>query len=258
MKNQISIKEFNDKKDKILIIRDEGHFGDILMHRMLFEDIKALIPDSHITFACPKRYHDAAMNHPYIDNLMDSGKVNVGDFLYVYNTANSCEEQNHHQHKSDTWAEKLGIKLANHHMHLHVDASHTDSSLPLLILAPFASDKKRSLSASQANDIIQHFDGKYDIRLVHNCLVEGLCKDGIIFDTFIHLAELVASASLVVSVDTSILHLAGGLNKNTIGLFSWTSGKIMCQYYPTVKYIQHKSLNLSDDFDIGRLIEMAK
>ena len=46
VKKVLSLKDFNDKKNKILILRETGGLGDILMHWQMFEDFKSDMPDA--------------------------------------------------------------------------------------------------------------------------------------------------------------------------------------------------------------------
>ncbi len=41
--NGLSISEFVEKRNKILILMKDGGLGDVLSYRMIFEDIKKLI-----------------------------------------------------------------------------------------------------------------------------------------------------------------------------------------------------------------------
>ena len=90
--NPTSIREFYENRNKILIIRDTGGMGDILIHRMIFEDFKRIMPDAEIHFACPTRYHSILQDHPYIDKLLNSREVNPHDYTISYNTT-SCSRR---------------------------------------------------------------------------------------------------------------------------------------------------------------------
>jgi len=41
----VSVRQYAEKKNQLLVVRGTGGLGDILMHRMLFEDFKLLLPD---------------------------------------------------------------------------------------------------------------------------------------------------------------------------------------------------------------------
>src|SRR3972149_1321943 len=67
-----TLKDFWENRDKILIVRAVGGVGDILMHRMIFEGLKEVMPTAEIHFACPRRYHDLVNDHPLIDVVLNS------------------------------------------------------------------------------------------------------------------------------------------------------------------------------------------
>ena len=74
----LSLKEFYDKRENILICRNVGGLGDILMHRMLFEDFKLAMPNCKVHFACPAHFHIVVKDHPFID-----GNKRVGCFVFL-------------------------------------------------------------------------------------------------------------------------------------------------------------------------------
>jgi hypothetical protein len=86
----LNLRDFYAKRNKILIVRSVGGLGDIFMHRMIFEDFKRIMPDAEIHFACPKIYHDALIDHPFIDKVLDSATVDKSDYIISYNTTTAC------------------------------------------------------------------------------------------------------------------------------------------------------------------------
>ena len=115
-----SISEYYKKRNKILFSRFLGGLGDILMHRMLFEDVKILIPNAEIHFACPTIYHASVIDHPFIDQVIDIEKVNISDYLTYYNTTSACGRYEMSiaplsgLHRSDIWANHCGYILTIH------------------------------------------------------------------------------------------------------------------------------------------------
>lgn len=121
--NNMSIREFYEKRNKILIIRDRRGLGDIIMARMMFEDFHRLMPDIEITFACPIEYHDVIKNHPFVKEVKDSKTINKSDYLISYDITDvdiiweSLNAPNSGKHRSDIWAEHCGVKLIKHDIH---------------------------------------------------------------------------------------------------------------------------------------------
>ena len=86
----MDIRQFYEKRNKILVIRKVDGSGDVLMHRMIFEDFKRVMPDAHITFACPKKYTLAAICHPFIDKVVDAETIDPSEYIISYNTSTPC------------------------------------------------------------------------------------------------------------------------------------------------------------------------
>lgn len=234
------------KRNKILIVRDKGGLGDIFMHRMLFEDIKTLMPDSNITFLCPSQYHEALYDHPYIDHIVS--EANPEDFGIVYNTSNICNEYEMSKapyvdkHRSDIWAEHCGFTLTKHNMHfgiLEEEKQWAETTLerikpPRIAFAPISAMQGKNLDETQIQPILDAFRGH--IFILHN---KPLNYDVPQFNLPIRkFISLVNASELIISVDSAALHCAGGLNKKVVGIFSWADGKIYGRYYHDFHLIQ--------------------
>ena len=127
LKRVLSLVDFYEKRNKILINRSVGGLGDVLMNRMMFEDIKLLMPDCEIHYACPIQYHDAVRDHPYIDKLLDPAHVDRKDYIAYYNTTTACGRTEMQfaplsapNNRSDIWASHCGFELTRHNMHFQI------------------------------------------------------------------------------------------------------------------------------------------
>src|SRR3954471_13791831 len=86
----VSVHEFYSRRNKILVVRAAGGMGDILMHRMIFEDMKKLDNDLKIHFAIPLNYFDAASRHPYIDKVLNCRDLDENEYTISYHTTTQC------------------------------------------------------------------------------------------------------------------------------------------------------------------------
>ena len=126
-----SLRDFHEKRNNILILRVSGGLGDILMHRMMFYDFKKSMPDAHLVFGCPEYYHDAAVGHPYVDEVVDRD-IDTSQFPFVYHTTGIAVRwerrmaPNPDKHRSDIWAGQQGLELTNHDMFLDVEREHKE------------------------------------------------------------------------------------------------------------------------------------
>lgn len=261
MGKSMSLREYYDNRNTILIIRSIGGLGDILMHRMLFEDIKLLIPDCKIHFACPKLYHDAVIDHPYIDAVLDSETVDKYKYTISYNTSTICGRYElkvapkSDLHRSDIWAKHCGYKLTRHNMHIMLTdeerswarerlAQVRDREGPIVLFSPISAIENKNLTRLQMESLIK---GLWD---------RGLCPVGLHLTPIIDLLNmdvpmisrvkirqwmaLIAESDYVISVDTSAFHCAGGLGKPLMGIFTWADGKTYGKYFDFVLVQKHR------------------
>lgn len=267
--NPVSLKEFYQKRNRVLLIRSSRGLGDILMHRQIFEDFKRVMPDMHLTFACPRIYFEAVQDHPFVDEVVDSTKVNRDNFLVSYNTSNCCVrwECGHaphaNKHRADIWAEHCGFSLTKHDMHVpFIDHETMQFGLfqvrqargmapkifgrnsPNFLFCPISFDKLRTLTNEQIIGVVQYLREKnYFVYSTHDTRVPLLEELGVpVFSgyaipqwfSFIHAADYVISA------DTATFHYAGGIKKPLVGVFTHADGKYRGQYYDFVLVQKHR------------------
>lgn len=256
------IREYWEKKDTILVLRSVGGLGDILMHRMIFEDIKLLVPDVKIHFACPKVYHDVVADHPYIDKVLPSETVNHRDYYKHYNTSSICGRVEMQlapkiaPHRSDIWAERCGLTLKNHNMHIHLtddelqtarkvlEANRTRSG-PMVALCPFSAMQLKNLLPHQIVGVTTELHKRgYCVVGLHRDPILELEEIGV--PTIVPLGErnlrlwmsIIHEIDYVVTVDTAAFHCAGGMGKPAVGIFTFVSGEAYGQYYPSIEIVQ--------------------
>lgn len=256
----VTLKQFAEKRNKVLIIREQGGLGDILMHRMIFEDIKKSLPDLKITFACPGYYIDCIKDHPFIDEVIDCREVNLSDYLVSYNTSTICARYElsiaplADKHRSDIWANHCGIELTNHNMHVHleeeilafgresIDKARGDHPGPVVLISPISAMLTKNLNLKQLTGIVDYLRGEgYFVCGLHTYPVEELTKLQVPTICQFHLRQwmgIIAAADYVISVDTSTFHLAGGIGKPLVGIFSFADGHVYGRYYPTFELVQ--------------------
>lgn len=268
-KNSVSIRDFYNKRNKIVIIRNARGLGDILMHRMIFEDFKKNMPDSHITFACPNLYHDAIKDHPFIDAVIDSNNIDKNNYAVSYDTSTCCikwecaNAPNAGMNRADLWAKHCGIELKNHNMHVpFIDDNmlqfgrfqvkqarsmcsvKCDLKAPNVLLSPIAFDIIRTLTDEQIIGTVNYLRKKgCFVYSTHNTKIDLLehLKVPVLagFNThqwmsFIHAADY------VVTVDTATFHYAGGIKKPMTAIFTHVDGKFRGKYYEFVLVQKHR------------------
>lgn len=241
-----SLEEIVRSRKKVLIKREVGGLGDILVHRMIFEDFKKLLPDIEITFSCPKEYHDAISDHPFIDKIVD---LNTDKFICEYNTSYACNEYELKaapfvdKNRSDIWAEHCGVKLTNHNMHITLSQEEISWGKEMLnvgqktvLFMPVSAMSSKNLNDEQISQVVNHLES-------NGYFVFSLHKKPLKFRTLydVNLRQwmsIIFNADYIISVDTAVLHCAGGMNKPLVGIFGWSDGKIVGKYYDKMVLVQ--------------------
>ena len=246
------LKEFYEKRNKILIVRECGGVGDILMIRFLFEDFKKHNPETEIHFACPERFHNLVKDHHFIDKLLDSEQIKIQEYLVSYNISSACSRyemnpNNPGKHRSDIWANHCGLELKNHNMHINLDEESIqlgklvvselkkDKSQPFVLLAPVSASKAKDLNGQQLKGLVDCLKARNCfICGIHSGQIRELEELGIPVIYGIGMKKwmgIVNAADYVISVDTGCFHLAGGLGRPLMGIFTYCDGKIYSKYY---------------------------
>jgi ADP-heptose:LPS heptosyltransferase len=248
-----TVREIYDKRKRILINRQVGGLGDIMMHRMIFEDFKILMPDVHITFACPMIYHPAVIDHPFIDEVVDTKTVSEDDFVVKYRTTDICSRYELRmaptcdKHRSDIWAEHCGVTLTKHNMHIRTSQEEKDwaknklaemnpNGLPSVMIAPISAMLSKNMEKHQIQPVIDELTCRgYYVFTIHSLPIfeiDAPCLYGI---STRHWLSMIEEVDYVIGVDTSTYHCRAGMNKPVVGIFGWADGKVYSKY--SEKYI---------------------
>ncbi|MCH7605484.1 glycosyltransferase family 9 protein [Patescibacteria group bacterium] len=255
----LSLKDFYEKRNKILMIRSVGGLGDIIMHRMIFEDIKLLMPEAEVHFACPRQYHDAVKDHPLIDKLISIEDIDKSKYILSYNTTTACGRTEMRlaphsgYHRSDIWANHCGIELTRHNMHFvltneekeegkRIIENVRDREGPSVLVCPTSAMVNKNLLDRQLLELTEGIRdrGLYPFGL-HNHPLLILAKNDMPYISNINIRQwlsVIHQADYVVSVDTATFHAAGGMKKPLVGTFTFTNAETYGKYYPTVELVQ--------------------
>lgn len=256
---QLSLKDFYAKRNKILVIRGCGGLGDILMHRMIFEDFKRLMPDAEIHFACPSYYQDAINDHPFVDKVLPIEQVDRFSYVVSYNTTTACGRAEMKlaplagSHRSDIWAAHCGLILTKHNMHFRFKeqeieeakkliSSRRNREGPIVLVCPISAMDNKNLRDNQLLGVIK---GLIDRNLcpigLHSNPIYPMLKNDIPVFHGLNLRQwlsVINEADYMVSVDTAAFHAAGGLKKPVVGIFTFINGATYSKHYPTAEVVQ--------------------
>lgn len=252
----LSLRDFYNRKDKVLIIRDTGGLGDILMMRMIFEDFKRHMPEAKIYFALPTDYHRAVFWHPYIDEVLNSKEVNENNFGVSYNLTTPCVRYEMKirpradRHRAEIWTAFCGIKLTMPNMHLTVPqilksyaTKKIQGMLPergkgYVCFCPVSAMVSKDLDENQIRGVL---DGVrkmgYTPYIMHYKAVPGAdCP--VIKASHDEWIAFIDAADYVITVDSAPFHASNGLNKPTVAIFSWADGKVYSKFHKNCILIQ--------------------
>ncbi len=266
-RKQPNLLEYHQQRNRVLINREIGGLGDILMHRMMFEDLKKSGMEVH--FACPKQYHPAVQDHPYIDLILDCSKVDPYDYQAAYNTTTACGRHEMRVapfsdlHRSDIWSQHCGLDLTNHEMHIKFtkeemeygdsklltikSLAKVDLSMPTVAVCPTSAMMGKNLTGTQVTgllDGIKEFD-VFPFGL-HTKPVPEVESRKVPMVHGLGIRQWMAvmnAADYAITVDTSAFHLAGGLKKPVVGVFSFVDGLVYGKYFEKFVLVQKHRKN---------------
>ena len=261
IKKNMSIRQFYKIRNKVLIIRDGGGIGDILMLRMIVEDFKILMPEAEITVAVPPGYCQLLENHPFIDKIENSRELNENEYMLSYNVTNACVRYEmkiapmSDMHRSDIWAAHCGVKLTKHNMYLSITREYKEYAVklfdhiglkkrPIVCFSPSSSTPSKDLDLNQINEIVNGIKAlDFEIFILHKDNIEGAnCRtiNGITLKQWL---AIINQSDYVITVDTGTLHAAQGFNKPTVAIFSWADGDTYCKYHENCTIVQRHRKN---------------
>jgi ADP-heptose:LPS heptosyltransferase len=269
-----TIKEFYSKRNRILICHSRGGLGDILMQRMIFEDIKKQNKNFKITFACLPEYIEAVEDHEDLDEVISIKDVKKQDYHLVLDTCTTVADRYENinspckDHRSDIWAKYCGIKLSNHDMKINLDENKIknfkknlkEKDGPIVMICPVSKMMTKSLLDWQIEAIINSIKNNVSSSNVfglHSKKIDFLEKNNIKTIHGLSIKEwmhCVASCDYMISVDTAAFHLAGDLKIPMTGIFTFADGKVYGKYFDFILVQKHRD---NKNWDCGPCYKFA-
>lgn len=263
IKKTISIKDHYFRRNKVLIKRRVGGFGDIVMQRMMIEDFSKTGLD--IFYCCPFPFIEMMRDHPYLKEAKEISQIKEEEYGIVYDITTICSTtesvlvDKNKKHRSDIWANYCGIELEKHETYLkstpdslnlykeEIKKINPDNKKVIFLSAHATNNnfgEAKSLSEEQISQLVKKLkDLNYLIITASENNREIYNNLNIKQFTRINPKQwisLIDACDIVVSVDTGSFHIAGALKKPLVGIFGFIDGKIYGKYYNFVLVQKHR------------------
>jgi ADP-heptose:LPS heptosyltransferase len=250
MKKRWSLRDYYDRRQTVFIMRGTGGIGDILMHRMIFEDFKLLNPDIKVIFGCPPQFMSLIEGHPFVDEVVDFNNYDMSKLIIHYDTTTICgrieaiASPYSAPHRSDIWANWCGLELTRHNMHMKISEPELAEAKELtqgakVCFAPISAISSKNLTVEQIDQVCKGLQERgLSYYGIHSRAIPGFDGKVLHGKNNKQFMALVGAADYVISVDSAAFHIAGGLGIPMVGIFSWADGKVYGKYYEKWNLIQ--------------------
>lgn len=237
----------------VLLIRSVGGLGDLFAIRMLLHDLKKAHPGARLVFATPEHYWESVQDHPDIDQLVTPNEACPTSYPISYDCSTCCGAYEMHVapqqilNRADIWATACGVTIADYDMRIGFtqeeqgEAREMLGTTPTVAICPTSSTKCRDLTPRCRQETARALlERGYQVVVLHSQTLPDM-PEGVRQLTTLGTRQLMAVASQVkaaISVDTSHVHLLGGLKIPTVGVFSTADGYTYCRHYPHTIVLQ--------------------
>src|SRR5581483_7226534 len=109
--------------------------------------------------------------------------------------------------------------------------------------------KSKNLDEEQIRGVVEGLEKEYFVCGLHTVDIPGL-ETTITTRTMREYMALIAVADYIITVDTAAFHVAGGIGKPQVGIFSWASGTVYGKYYKNWQLIQ-RDRDFTPGWDCG-------
>jgi len=107
--------------ESLLVTRQYGGLGDILMQTMVWGNLRRQFPSSRITYALPMQFHPLLEGNPHIDVVASLNVVGRQRFDHSADISKVCGEVENATrpcitHRADIWGQHLGVVMDTHEL----------------------------------------------------------------------------------------------------------------------------------------------
>jgi len=267
-------KLIKSEKPIICIKRRLGGIGDVIMTTPLLKAIKRLLPNCHLIYATDLNYANGALadvisHNPYVDSIISNEKIDDSEYDYFVDvTATGLHKEKAGSvppNRIDMFAEEVGISIEADPVPVYVVqdgerdvavkriekeflGGHEREDIQIIAIQARSNDARRTWPLDHVQRLVDLLakDPNKRILLFDWGKSAGRWKssDGVFPILDLELpkaAALIEQSDLVICPDSSLLHLAGALNKKIVSIFGPIPPESRINYYANADAI---NLNL--------------
>lgn len=261
---------FRSETPRILIKRRLGGIGDVIMTTPMLRAIKKLIPHCELTYATDTVYSNGALldaieHCPYVDVVVQNGTVQDNQYDYsvdVTATGLGRERQGTvPPNRIDMFAEEVGVSIEEDPVPIYMlrpeeiklGKQEINELIPkwnkkkkLIAIQAKSNDARRTWPLDNMQGLMDSLSDDIDYEVLFFDWGTGISrwqsnKDNvhlIMNRTLNETARLINECDVVVCPDSSMLHLAGALNKRIVTIFGPIPHESRINHYPNATAVQ--------------------
>lgn len=238
----------SSKHPKICVYRRLGGIGDVIMTTPMVKHIKRLIPSCHLVYATDLEYSNGALGdvlrgNPFIDEIASFKDVAAKDFdLFTDVTATGLDKEKPNTtppNRIDLFARQLGVDVSMDPVPTYIVSADEkewaerrveEFALPrnrddvaIIGIQVRSNDQRRTWPIEHTRKLIEMLTRDPQVRIIlfswdsnDNWKMPQVFVAG---ESLRYTAALVNECDVMVTPDSSLLHLAGALQKKTVTIF---------------------------------------
>ena len=242
-------------KRRILIRRDVGGAGDILMHRPLFKGVKERYPGYEIVFAVPERYIPLVRDHPYIDRVISTEESKGGRYERTFNTLGKAAAYEFSKvpfvdkHRAELWAVYLRTQLTEYDGHMNFTRDEVKFAQKFFApykgmkvgFAPVSAHPSKNIEREKVQEVINRLSNQGCHCFIFHNEPLGYKSYGKGIDVNVGIREwmvLAEGMDVIVTVATSMFHVANLLHIPTVAIFGVEDLAVFGKFFPEMIPLQ--------------------
>lgn len=235
--------------------------GDVIMSTVALRGLKEKFPNCKINYVTDIYTWNGSLAkilkyNPYIDQVIKISDFYEADYDYWADitTIDIQMETRNPMHRIDIYCQYLGVSPLNKTPIYTVSpqekeaakqliSSYFKEKRPLIFINPGSNADRRNITEESLNDLFKLLVKEYNVIASHHFKRAGIDSPYLLYHVNNEIREGVAlmnECNVTVAHDTSILHLAGALEKNIVALFGSIEPLTRVKYYRHTNIIYNK------------------